>query len=144
MFFFKKSIYATNENKDDITVKQSISNIDKEANPRCILSDHDSEFRGKVVISYLDCLQIPLNINALEDHHALGIIGNFAKRIKTILTALFFKHNHTHWINSINNIVQHYNRSARSSWNNLSPNGASKDANARTILDINIYKETIK
>ncbi len=78
---------------------------------------------------------IPLNINALGGHHALRIIGNFAKRIKTILTA------NTTWINSVNNIAQHYNRSPHGSLNNLSPNDASTDANKCTILNINIEKQ---
>ena len=138
--FSRKAYIQPMLNKDDITVKQSIIKIFKEAKPRSILSDHDSAFLSKVVTSYLDGLKIPLNINALGDHHALGIIDNFAKRIKTILTALFLKSNNTNWINSIHNIVQHYNKSEHSSLNNLSPNDASKSENTRTILDINIEK----
>ena len=138
--FSRKAYIQPMINKDDITVKQSIIKIFKESKPRSILSDHDSAFLSKVVTSYLDGLKIPLNINALGDHHALGIIDNFAKRIKTILTALFLKSNNTNWINSIHNIVQHYNKSEHSSLNNLSPNDASKKENTRTILDINIEK----
>ena len=44
---------------------------------------------SKDFTEHLDKLQIPLNVNAISDHHALGIIDNFAKRIKTILTAMF-------------------------------------------------------
>ena len=57
--------------------------------PRCIISDHDPAFLSNEFSSYLDKLQIPLNVNALGDHHVLGIIDKFAKRIKTILTAMF-------------------------------------------------------
>ena len=50
-------------------------------------------------------------MNALGDHHALGIIDNFAKRIKTTLTAMFLKNNKTRWIDYKEGIVNHYNRS---------------------------------
>jgi hypothetical protein len=63
--------------------------------PRSILSDHDSSFLSKEFTEHLDKLQIPLNVNAISDHHALGIIDNFAKRIKTILTAMFLKNKNT-------------------------------------------------
>jgi len=128
-------------NKDETNVKQSLIKIFKEAKPRVILSDHEPAFLSKTITSYLDGLKIPLNVNALGDHHALGIIDNFAKRIKTILTALFLQNKNTIWINSINNIVSHYNRSPRGSLNDLSPNDATKDANKRSVLDINIDKK---
>jgi hypothetical protein len=139
--FSRKAYIQPMLNKDETNVKQSLIKIFKEAKPRVILSDHEPAFLSKTITSYLDGLKIPLNVNALGDHHALGIIDNFAKRIKTILTALFLQNKNTIWINSINNIVSHYNRSPHGSLNDLSPNDATKDANKRSVLDINIDKK---
>ena len=85
--------------------------MNKFTKPRCIISDHDAAFLSNEFSSYLDKLQIPLNVNALGDHHVLGIIDNFAKRIKTILTAMFLKNNNTRWFHVLENIINHYNRS---------------------------------
>ena len=80
-------------------------------------------------------------MNALSDHHALGIIDDFALRIKTILTALFLKNKSTNWVNSIQNIVRHYNNRPRSSLNDISPNEATQDTNKVMVFYINIDKQ---
>ena len=67
--------------------------------PRCIISDYVSAFLGSEFSTYVDNLQLPLNVHALGDRHALGIIDNFAKRIKTAFGAMFLKNNNTRWIN---------------------------------------------
>ena len=113
----------------------------KNSNTESILSDHDSSFMSTTVQAYLSSLKIPLNVNALSDHHALGIIDNFALRIKTILTAMFLKNKSTNWINSIQNIVRHYNNRPHSSLNDISPNEATKDTNKEMVFNINIDKK---
>ena len=72
----------------------------------------------------------------------MGIIDNFALRIKKILTALFLKNKNTNWINSIQNIVNHYNNSPHSALNNISPNDATKDVNKEMIFNINVDKKS--
>ena len=126
--------------KNEVDVKKALINIFKDDTPRSILSDHEGAFLSKNITSFLDDLKIPLNVNATSDHHALGIIDNFARRIKTILTSLFLKNNNVVWINSINNIIRHYNNSQHSSLNKLSPNQATKEANKPTIFNINLNK----
>ena len=91
-------------------------------------------------MSYLDNLQIPLNVNALGDHHAVGIIDNFAKRIKEILTKMFLKNDSTRWIDYIRGIISHYNKSPTSALNGLSPEEATTQAKKPEVLDMNIKK----
>ena len=57
-------------------------------------------FLSKSTTSYLDGKKIPLNVNALGDPHALGIIDNFARRINKI-SRVFLENKNTIWINSI-------------------------------------------
>ena len=127
-------------NNDSNTVKEAFMKMTRTTKPRSIISDHEAAFLSNEFSNYLDKLQIPLNINALGDHHALGIIDNFAKRIKTILTAMFLKNDNTNWIKYIDNIIQHYNRSSHEALNGLSPNDATQEANKAKILEINVNK----
>jgi hypothetical protein len=87
--FSRKAFIQPMLSKNEVDVKKALINIFKEAKPRSILSDHEGAFLSKNITSFLDGLKIPLNVNATSDHHALGIIDNFARRIKTILTSLF-------------------------------------------------------
>ena len=54
------------------------------------MSDNDSSFLGSEFQKVLVKHDIHHDPNAVGDHNALGIIDNFAKRIKRILTAYFF------------------------------------------------------
>jgi len=62
--------------------------------------------------------------NAIGDHNALGIIDNFAKRIKRIITAQFIETNKKNWIDNIQRIVKIYNASPHSSLGGFTPNEA--------------------
>ena len=46
----------------------------------------------------LELKEIAINYNALHDHHVLGIIDNFAKRLKVILTTTCLKGGVTKWV----------------------------------------------
>ena len=85
----RKAFVAPMKEKTPNDVKQAFDKLIQHVKPRSILSDHDSSFLSKDFTEHLDKLQIPLNVNAISYHHALGIIDNFAKRIKTKLTAMF-------------------------------------------------------
>ena len=102
--FSRKAFVAPMKEKTPNEVKQAFDKLIKDVKPRTILSDHDGSL-SKDFTEHLDKLQIPLNVNAISDHHALGIIDNFAKRSKTILTAMFLKNKNTKWIHEINRIV---------------------------------------
>ena len=59
--------------------------------PRSILSDQDAAFFNEPFQKIMNKHNIALNMNTLHDHHALGIIDNFARRLKLILTTIFLK-----------------------------------------------------
>jgi hypothetical protein len=52
---------------------------------------------------------IIIDVNALGDHRALGIIDRFARTLKTIITKTFIDHNTTVWIDGIQSIINTYN-----------------------------------
>jgi len=139
--FSRKAFAVPLLNKEANTVKEAFIKMTKIVKPRSIISDHDSAFLSKEFTSYLDKLQIPLNVNAIGDHHVLGIIDNFAKRIKTILTSTFLKNNSTKWIHIIDNILRVYNDRDHEALGGLSPNEATHEANKPQVLQINLDKK---
>jgi hypothetical protein len=106
--------------------------------PLNIMSDNDKAFLGSAFEEVLEKNNIMLNTNIINDHHALGIIDNFAKRIKTTLSKIFLKTKTTIWINSLESIITLYNNTEHSSINDLTPNEVKDNQN--DILDINIIK----
>ena len=71
-------------NKDGVSIREAFIKMTKIVQPKAIMSDNESAFLGSEFSEYLHEKQIPLNVNALGDLHALGIVNNFALRIKTI------------------------------------------------------------
>ncbi len=84
--------------------------------------------------------------NAVGDHNSLGIIDNFAKRIKRILTAQFLQTKKTNWIDIIQKIVRMYNYSPHSSLGGLTPaevmSGDDKTVNAFIVM-VNSFKSQV-
>ncbi len=105
-----------------------------------IISDNEGSFQSKIFEEFLDEHNIILTLNASNDHKVLGIIDNFALRIKTILKKTFLFNNSTNWINHIDNIIRVYNNTRHSSLNGLSPEQALKPENFSMIQKININK----
>jgi len=124
--FSRKAFVAPIKDKTPVEVRRGFDILIKDVKPRSILSDHEGSFVSKEFSTYLDKLQIPLNVNAVSDHHALGIIDNFARRIKTILTTMFLKNKNTKWTDDINRIIFQYNTMSNGALDGLSPNDACK------------------
>ena len=133
------------KNKDIETTSKALEEVlsyNKTA-PNLIMSDNDSSFLGsefqKVLVKY----SIHHDPNAVGDHNALGIIDNFAKRIKRILTAQFLQTNKKNWIDIIQKIVRTYNVSSHSSLGGFTPtevmNNDNPDLN-QYILILNMIK----
>ena len=89
--------------------------------PFLIMSDNDSSFMGSEFQKVLVKNDIHHDPNAVGDHNALGIIDNFAKRIKRILTAQFLQTNKKNWIDIYQKIVRIYNYSPHSSLGGYTP-----------------------
>ena len=134
---FTRKVYAEPMiDKDGGSVREAFIKMTKIVQPKTVMSD----FLGNEFSEYLREQQIPLHVNALGEHHALGIIDNFSGIVNRILTALFLNNNSTIWINSVGAIINHYNRSPREALNGISPNDATKKTRESMILDINIVK----
>jgi len=113
--------------------------------PRSILSDHEAGFLIDPFQKLINKYNIALNVNALHNHHSLGIIDNFAKRLKTILTTIFLKNKSTKWIDRLNDIIKVYNGSEHSSINNFKPKDVEehKEEVLQLNLDKNMTNKTV-
>ena len=133
------------KNKDIETTTKALEEVlsyNKTA-PNLIMSDNDSSFLGGEFQKLLVKYDIHHDPNAVGDHNSLGIIDNFAKRIKRILTAQFLQTKKTNWIDIIQKIVRMYNYSPHSSLGGLTPaeimSGEDKDANSFIVM-VNSFK----
>jgi hypothetical protein len=96
------------KNKDIESTTKAIEEVlsyHKEV-PNLIMSDNDSSFMGSEFQKVLVKNDIHHDPNAVGDHSALGIIDNFAKRIKRIITAHFLQTKKKNWIEKIQKIVR--------------------------------------
>jgi hypothetical protein len=114
--------------------------IKKSGIPTIIMSDNDSSFLGDKFREFLDDNNIILDTNIKDDHFALGIIDNFAKRLKLIFAKKFLKYKTKNWIQYLNEIIKSYNNSSHSSLDGLTPNEASEDKNYDQIYRLNYIK----
>lgn len=129
--------------KDSATVTKAFARIVafNKVQPRSILSDNDAAYQQPIFQHLLTMKNIAINYNALHDHHVLGIIDNFAKRLKTILTTTFLKEHNTEWLEVLPKIIEIYNKSQHSALGDIKPNEATKPDNKETILKINVEKQ---
>ena len=84
------------QTKDSETVGSTFLSIMMELKqqPRVLLTDNDKAYQGSFFQKVLDDQEIVLNMNTVGDHHALGIIDNFAKRIKLIFKNVYSQEKH--------------------------------------------------
>ena len=133
------------KNKDiESTTKalEEVINYNKEP-PNLIMSDNDASFLGSEFQKLLVKYNIHHDPNAVGDHNSLGIIDNFAKRIKRILTAQFLQTKKKNWIDIIQKIVKTYNTSPHSALGSFSPSEVMSNDNQELIDNlvlINTYK----
>jgi hypothetical protein len=117
------------KNKDITSTTEALKEIIamNKTGPNLIMSDNDSSFMGEMFQKLLTSNNIHHDANAIGDHHALGIIDNFAKRIKRILTAQFLRTKNKTWIDNIQKIIRTYNNSKHSSIGNFTPQQIMND-----------------
>ena len=106
--------------------------------PRSMLSDHEAGLFQEPFQLLLKKHNIALNVNSLHDHHALGIIDNFARRLKTIITTIFLKSKTTKWTDRLADILRVYNDTEHSSINNYKPKEVEK--HKEEVLQLNLDK----
>ena len=94
--------------KDSVAAREAKSGIRTVANKRgSLLIDNDAGFlssdgrEGKTFSQFLEQNEIAPQTNALKDHKAMGIIDNFARRLKLALAATAIKENSVRWIDQV-------------------------------------------
>ena len=71
------------KNKDAPDCMKAFENMISSSNvPHSLFSDNDPSFLSNSFSSMLDKNKIAFNVNTINDHHSLGIIDSFAKRLK--------------------------------------------------------------
>jgi len=112
-----------------------------------IMSDSDSAFKGdgrdedqnfQKILSDNNAVLEPVKLN---DHHALGVIDNFAKNLKRVLSKEFLENKSTEWISILPKIIEQYNNSPHTALDNITPNDAITDPKKRMhVMHLNILK----
>ena len=139
--FTRKAYIRKQYFKDGEACTDSLESIIKEAGvPRLIMSDNDSAFTSSIFQKLLNENEIILDMNVVGDHNALGIIDNFARRIKSITSKLFINNDDLNWISHIDKIIRVYNNTEHKSLDNLTPNEASLPENFDKIYNMNAIK----
>ena len=143
--FTRKAYMEPMKNKDSPTCAEAFQEILNRSGvkPRSMLSDQDSAFLEKGALAKVaEKNNIVLNTNALRDHHALGIIDNYAKRLKTTLTKTFIDQGNSKWIDILQKIVDIGNKTKTTGLGDIAPNDALKNDNQDAIAKLNMAKNT--
>ena len=135
--FSRKAYAKPMKNKDTSTVIGAFTNIIiHKTGPqiRSILADQDPAWTNSTWLTFIEKENIAFNTNALKDHRALGIIDNFAKRIKLILNKRFVDTNSTKWIDYITKVITTYNNQEHRSLGETTPNKVVKDTKTQDVI----------
>jgi hypothetical protein len=116
--------------------------MEHKVHPRVILCDSDAAYFSKAFEEVLDANKIVLNNVVVNDHKAMGIIDNFAARLKLIFSKLFIRNKNHRWANKLQTVINTYNNTPHSSIGNLTPNDAQDDKNELLLLNLNREKQT--
>jgi len=142
IFLLEKHFAFLVKKKDSKSACDALQKIIEEAgeSPKIIMADNDSAFKSDDFQELLDKNHIVLDMNVVGDHNALGIIDNFAKRLKMALSKKFIRSKSTNWIDSIQKIIDNYNNQENSSIDDIKPNEAHLEENQENIFEINLIK----
>jgi len=108
--------------------------------PHSLFSDNDASFLSNSFSSMLDRKRIAFNVNTINDHHSLGIIDSFAKRLKMIIAKTMLKNKDKNWVSHIQAIITKYNNMKLPALKDIKPNQATEPKNNQVIYDINVSK----
>jgi hypothetical protein len=108
--------------------------------PKAMFSDNDKAFLSDPFQDFAKKRNIFLKQNAHEDHRALGIIDNFAKRIKQTLTRRFGDEGSVKWIKIIREVVDNYNKMETKALDGIAPDKATGEKEKDAILTQNLEK----
>ena len=149
--FSRKAYVKAMKNKDTSTVINTFTHFlthKTGPNIRSIIADQDPAWTNDTWLNFMEKENIAFNTNALKDHRALGIIDNFAKRIKLTLNKRFVDTNSTKWTDYIEKVITTYNNQEHRSLGETTPNKVVKDTKIQekiqTINDEKAQKNTTK
>ena len=140
---FTRKVYCVpTKKKDSKSACDALQKIIDESGeaPKIIMSDNDSSFKSDDFQALLDTYHIVLDMNVVGDHNSLGVIDNFAKRLKMALSKKFIRNKSTNWIDNLQQIIDNYNNQANSSIDDIKPNEAHLEENQENIFEINLIK----
>jgi hypothetical protein len=105
--FTRKAYLEPMKNKDSYASYDAFRKILQRSGgkPHAMLSDQDRAFLQGAFERFATKENIVLNTNALKDHHAMGIIDNYAKRLKGILTKIFLRQGNTEWVDILKKVA---------------------------------------
>ena len=139
--FTRKAYCQAMKNKDaPDCIKAFESMISHNNIPDSLFSDNDSSFLSNSFSSMLDRKRIAFNVNTINDHHSLGIIDSFAKRLKLIISKTMLRNKNKNWIDHLQPIITKYNNQKLPALKDIKPNQASKPENNNIVYDINVSK----
>ena len=141
--FSRKAWAVPTKNKEADTITKAMQTIIDENDgepPRVATGDNDSDYKSAKFQALLDKYNIVLDMNVVNGHNALGIIDNFAKRIKTFLTLKFLKTKSKNWVQTLPLFIKNYNDSEHKALDYLTPNQAWLPENQMKIEQINLIK----
>jgi hypothetical protein len=106
------------------------------------MSDNDGAFTGDKFQEYLDDKDIILDTNVKGDHFALGIVDNFARRIKMFFSKknLKLKNKAYTWTDYLPEFIMKYNSNPHSALDGLTPDEARKKENFTKVFQLNSIK----
>jgi hypothetical protein len=142
--FSRRAWAVATKDKEAITITNALQSIIDDNNgepPRVITGDNDSNYTSAIFQNLLDKYKIVLDMNVINDHHTLGIIDNFAKRIKTFFTLKFLRTKSKNWINLLTGFIKNYNNSEHKALDYLTPNESILPENHMKIEQMNLIKE---
>jgi hypothetical protein len=142
--FTRKAYLEPMKKKDSEACAVALKDIVKRsgAKPKSMLGDQDRAFLQGPFEKYTDKEGIAVNTNALKDHHALGIIDGYARRVKSGLTKIFLRRKNTKWIDILQKFVEVENGKKTSGLNDIALKDAEKPENKEAILRMNLDKST--
>ena len=140
---FSRKVYCQPmKNKDVPECIKAFENMISTNNiPAIIFSDQDATFLSKSFSSMLDRRKkIAFNVNTLNDHHSLGIIDSFAKRLKLNISKTMLRNNNKIWVTHLQAIISKYNNQKLPALDNIKPNQVTEPKNNQVVYDLNITK----
>ena len=90
--FTRKAFCQPMKNKDAPDCIKAFENMISAGDvPHSLFSDNDSAFLSNSFFQCLIVKRIAFNVNTINDHHSLGIIDSFAKKLKLIIAKTMIK-----------------------------------------------------